>query len=380
MSYTNRAAWLPFKSAKPLKVGSAPYTPPGPGQIVVQNRAVAINKVDWGKQIIGDLGLNYIKYPFILGGDVAGIVVAIGPGVQRFRIGDRVLGSAVAISEESNNPAEGAFQSFTVIREHLAAPLPDHVTFERASVLPLCLSTAAYGLFHSGSLALGVPELPASVKLINNSEQRRVVLITAGASSVGCCAIQLASAAGYEVLSTASPKNFDYVKKLGAEHVFDYRSATLVDDILAKLPGRNLMGAYAIGEGAIQTCCGVLKSHKGPKRMFVADAGGDFPVHWLDTPVGIAGLVVSMMWSMGKAALSRYMSGVQVKFVDGKDLCDPDGVVGRVYCDYLPRALAERRFVPAPEPLVVGKGLDKIQEAMDRHLKGVSAKKVVVSL
>lgn len=75
-----------------------------------------------------------------------------------------------------------------------------------------------------------------------------------------------------------------------------------------------------------------------------------------------------------------YPEGIQSKFFIPDDLGQPESVVGRIWCDFLPQALVEGLFVPEPEPLIVGKGLDKIQQAYDTCLKGASARKVVVSL
>ena len=114
---------------------------------------------------------------------------------------------------------------------------------------------------------------------------------------------------------------------------------------------------------------------------FVAFAGFPLPAQQLTTYVGTAAFFGSTIWWMGQTAVTSYFTGVHTKFIDGKDLCQVDDVVSRlVYRDFLPRALAARQFVPAPEPLAVGRGLDKIQEAMDVQQKGVSAQKVVVSL
>jgi len=377
MPPSNSAAWLPAKCVKPLKVGPAPYTPPGAGEIVVKNGAVAINPVDWAKQLLGDALLGYIQYPFILGGDVAGQVVEVGLGVRRFRVGDRVLGHAIGGAPASNNPAEGAFQQYTVIREHFAAAIPDWVSYEQACVLPLTLSTAAYGLFHKDFLALDPPIVPPP----SPTASSKAIVITGGASSVGSNAVQLAVSAGYQVYSTASPKNFAYVEKLGATRAFDYHSATLVDDMVAELQGKTLAGAYAIGNGSVEACNKVLRRCGGNSKKFIALAGFPLPAQQLTTYVGTAAFFVSTIWWMGQTAVTSYFTGVHTKFIDGKDLCQVDSVVSRlVYRDFLPRALAARQFVPAPEPLVVGRGLDKIQEAMDVQQKGVSAQKVVVSL
>lgn len=82
-------------------------------------------------------------------------------------------------------------------------------------VLPLGISTAAAGLFQKDFLNLPFPKEDAE-------KLDRTVVIWGGSSSVGSCAIQLAVAAGAEVVTTASPTNFEYVRKLGAGSVFDY--------------------------------------------------------------------------------------------------------------------------------------------------------------
>jgi len=71
--------------------------------------------------------------------------------------------------------------------------------------------------------------------------------------------------------------------------------------------------------------------------------------------------------------------GVESKFILGNSLASNE-VGAAVYADYLPRALAEKKFIAAPEPLVVGRGLESIQKAFEVQMKGVSAQKVVVSL
>ena len=91
---SNTAAWYPARYAK-LEVGPAPYTPPGSNEIVVRNRAVAINPVDWAIPRMGGAAFGWIKPPTVLGSDVAGEVVEIGGKVSRFKVGDRVFGQAL---------------------------------------------------------------------------------------------------------------------------------------------------------------------------------------------------------------------------------------------------------------------------------------------
>ncbi|KAK3320580.1 zinc-binding dehydrogenase [Cercophora scortea] len=376
---TNTAAWLP-KAKAPLKVGPAPYTPPGENELVVKTRAVAVNPVEWSKQLIGDMMFSWIKYPFILGNDLAGEVVAVGTGstAAHFQPGDRVLAHALAMDPAVNRAAEGAFQSYVIVRAHMVSRIPDSLTFERACVLPLCLSTAACGLFQKDYLALN-PPIPS---LADRKPTGKAVLVWGGSTSVGSNAVQLASAAGYEVISTSSPRNFAYLKTLGATHVFDYNSPTVVDDIVSAIgPTKPVAGALAVGNNSTENCIRVLSRcpAKGSNK-FVAQASFPQPEGTASFSLaGLAGFALGMAWWNVKVAAMTRVQGVKTKFIFGSSLMGNE-VSKVLYEDFLPRALAEGTFVPAPEPEVVGSGLESVQHALDVHRKGVSAKKVVVSI
>jgi len=105
------------------------------------------------------------------------------------------------------------------------------MSYEDAAVLPLALSTAACGLFQKDHLALNPPS--STPKLTGQT-----LLIWGRSTRVGSNAIQLAVAAGYELISMPSPRNFDYVKGLGASQVFGYNSPTAVKDIVSALTGK----------------------------------------------------------------------------------------------------------------------------------------------
>ncbi|KAL3467019.1 chaperonin 10-like protein [Aspergillus heterothallicus] len=381
MAPKNQAAWILAKNTRPFQVKDAPYTSPGRGQLVVKNTAVAINPFDWVLQYIGSILAGHLKYPFVFGTDVAGRVVEVGPDVSRFRVGDRVCGSATALAKTVNNAAEGGFQLYTVMREHMLAPVPDHVTDEQACVIGLGLGTAAYGLFHTDYLGLDRPKVPAPTEVVGRSGKPCAVIITGGASSVGSNAIQLAASAGYRVISTASPKNFHYVEGLGAAHVFDYNSTNLVDRLLGAVNGYELVGAYAIGQGAVEACTAVMQRHDSSlTRKRIALAGGTIDGDKLTTVSGKASFFFGMIGGIFASAARRLATGVEVKFIIVDDLVDPDSVVAYVYKDFLPQALERRQFVPAPPPQIVGGGLDKIQDALDLQRKGVSGRKIVVTL
>ena len=84
----NQAAWL-HKANTPLEVSDAPLPTPGLGELVVKNAAVAINPLDWHML---DAGVFVQQWPSVFGCDIAGEVYAVGPDVERFKKGDRVIG------------------------------------------------------------------------------------------------------------------------------------------------------------------------------------------------------------------------------------------------------------------------------------------------
>lgn len=334
----NSAAWLTAKKKTPLEIGPAPYTAPRENEVVIKNGAVAINPVDWKLQYLAIFPQNY---PTILGQDVAGEVVEVGSNVTRFSVGDRVLGHATNLASKQDRAS--AFQLYTVVPEHVVSPIPSSLSYEAASVLPLGLSTAAVGLFHKDFLNLQRPSIPSK-------PTGRTLLVWGGSSSVGSNAIQLAVHAGYEVITTASPRNFDYVKSLGASEAFDYNSPTVVDDLVAALKGKKLASAY--------DAIGVFH----PIADVLTRVGGEHSIASVlsvpeDLPSGI-----SAKWIYAVVAISDVEFGLSI------------------YRDFLPQALAEGKYAAAPEPLVVGKGLEYVQEGIDLNKRGVTARKVVVSL
>jgi len=370
---SNTAVWLPKKRGK-LEIGPAPYPHPRENEIVVQNRAVAINPIDWLIQAAGNVIFTWLRYPFVLGCDLAGDVVEVGSAVTRFRVDDRVLGHAVGTDKKRNNPAEGAFQNYTVVLAHMAAPLPDSLAYENAAVLPLALSTAACGLFQTDHLAL---EHPCSAPVPTGT----TLLVWGGSTSVGSNAIQLAVAAGYDVVTTCSPRNFGYVRKLGASRAFDYHSSTVVEDIVDALEGKTIAGALAIGGGSGAPCVDIVRACQGRKFVSMASAPVSFEelAQHPGTRLALPRLLLRLV--AGNVALQvKSRSGkVGTKVIFGSTLMDNE-VRRVIYQDFLPTALSDGSYVAAPEPRVIGTGLHYVQTGFDAQSRGVSATKVVVSL
>lgn len=370
---THAAATLAAPRAA-LTVTTVDTPTPAADEVLVRVRAVAVNPIDWVIQGTSRITYRWLRTPAVLGSDVAGEVVAVGAEVTRLRVGQRVFGLATGTDRGRDALREGAFQQYTTLLERLAAPTPDTLADEEAAVFPLALSTAACALFQPGQLGLRMPGDPAS------PGPAGVVVVWGGSTSVGMNAIQLARAAGYDVVSTASAKNADTVLGLGAGAVVDHRSPSAVDELVAAIAGRPVVGAVALGAGSTDACIDVL-TRTGGTRLAMAST----PVS-LDTLVGRRRLFPAMIPVFTRIGLGTLRStlrarrrGIRAAFVWGSSLRDDD-MGSRLWSEVVPRALAEGALRAAPAPVVVGEGLGAIQGALDRQRAGVSAQKLVVRL
>ena len=370
----NHAAWLHARN-QPFVVSGAPLTPPGAHEILVRSRALAINPFDRVVQTLGGMITPWVHYPAVLGSDVAGEVVAVGADVTRFKPGDRVLGLALGIDKLANRAAEGAFQTFVILRADAASPIPDALSFEQAAVLPLAVATAACGLFLDAQLGLRRPSVGRAAP-----RRHEAVVVWGGATSVGSCAIQLAAAAGYRVHATASPRNFEHVRKLGASEVFDYADRRAVDQVVGSLQGYELAGVLSIASGSGAACVDIASRCPGRQRVAMASA---------PLSVGDAPLTNQLMWKLSRLprvalgllglALRARAKGVATSSIWGTALVD-DPLGPAIFVDFLGPALSTGQFRAAPDPLVMGASLDDIPAAMEALRRGVSARKIVVSL
>ena len=168
---------------------------------------------------------------------------------------------------------------------------------------------------------------------------------------------------------------------LGASHVFDYNSPTVVADITAALQGRTLAGAVAVGTTSAAACVRILGACQGNRSVAIATPPVSF-ARLLDEDRSryeparvLARLVTSNVTLQVRARLRR----VRARYIFGTTL-KANEVSTAIYRDFLPAALADGRYVAAPSPVVVGTGVQDIQHALDAQRGGVSATKVVVAL
>ncbi|KAF9447412.1 GroES-like protein [Macrolepiota fuliginosa MF-IS2] len=184
---------------------------PGAGQLLLRIKATALNPVDWKIQ---KHGIFINEFPAVLGTDLAGEVVALGEGVTKFQVGDRVFCQGRFTNDYAS------FQEYTLADEHHLAKIPSNITYDQACTIPLGLTTAYVSLYNTTPHGIGLvsPVEPAG----QGHYKGEPILVLGGATSVGQFAIQLAKLSGFSpIITTASPKHIPYLKSLGATHVLD---------------------------------------------------------------------------------------------------------------------------------------------------------------
>jgi NADPH:quinone reductase-like Zn-dependent oxidoreductase len=182
-----------------LQYGEAPDPAAGPGEIVVDVHAASINAADY-KVRLGGGGYSNLKFPHILGRDFSGVVSALGAGVTDFKIGDAVFGV-------TDQGIEGCYAEKLAIKAAIVAKKPDRLDHAEAAAMGLTSLTALWAVEDTAKLRSG-----------------ETILIQGGAGGVAGFAIQLAKHLGATVVTTASARNHDYVKSLGADRVIDYNA------------------------------------------------------------------------------------------------------------------------------------------------------------
>jgi len=169
-------------------------------EVLVEIHSASVNQLD-SKLKSGEFKMILpYKFPLILGHDIAGIVKKIGSKVQNFKVGDEVFSRLPDFHI-------GAFAEYVAINENFAALKPKNISMEEAASIPLVALTVWQALIEKANLKKG-----------------QKVFVQAGSGGVGTIAIQLAKHLGAFVATTTSEKNFDLVKRLGADVIIDYKT------------------------------------------------------------------------------------------------------------------------------------------------------------
>jgi alcohol dehydrogenase len=196
----------------------------GPGDVLIRTRAASVNYHD----VFTRRGMPGIRYdfPVIMGMDVAGEVAEVGPDVEGWKPGDRVLVDPSTKAEPgyAHSHANGGLSEYYLARWHQLIALPDDVDFAAAAALPVAYGTALRMVHTIGQVSAG-----------------ETVLILGASGGVGVCAVQLAKLYGAEVIAAgSSDAKGQRLLELGADHFINYASENFEKAIHARYgrPGR----------------------------------------------------------------------------------------------------------------------------------------------
>jgi NADPH2:quinone reductase len=228
-----------------LEAVDIPTPVPGPGQILVRHHAVGLNFIDTYQRS----GLYPLTFPAVLGQEAAGVVEAVGEGVTRHRLGDRVAYAGQT----------GAYAMSQAVPADRAVALPDAVSFETAAAGLLKGLTAEFLLRRCHALAAG-----------------ETILIQAAAGGVGMILTQWAKALGARVIGTVgSPAKADLAKTFGCDHVILYRHEDVAARVREITDGVGVSIAYdSVGQATFEATLASLAR----RGLFVSFGNASGPV------------------------------------------------------------------------------------------------------
>jgi NADPH:quinone reductase-like Zn-dependent oxidoreductase len=189
-----------FGGPEVLRYEDASKPQPGHGEILIRVIAAGVNPMDWKVR----QGAIKLPLPLTMGLDVAGIVDALGPGVDAFKSGDHVFAKV--------SLGQGGYAEYTVTNSSQAARKPKSIGFVEAASVPTAGLAAWQALFDTAGL-----------------ERGQTVLVHGAAGGVGSFAVQFAKWKGARVFGTASSSNAEFLKSIGADVVIDYKAQRFED-------------------------------------------------------------------------------------------------------------------------------------------------------
>lgn len=195
-----------------LELAEVPIPKLGPNGVLIKVHASSVNPVDWKlREGLLSPTMWKLRFPVIWGCDCSGVVAEVGSAVTLFKPGDEVYGFKHRQVAETYR---GTYCEYAVLPENTVARKPANLSHEQAAAIPLAALTAWQALSNQGRLK------PSSR-----------VLVHAGAGGVGHFAIQIGKAFGAMVAATASTRNLDFLRQLGADLVIDYTCDKIEDKV-----------------------------------------------------------------------------------------------------------------------------------------------------
>lgn len=331
---------------KPLSLTTSRAVPqPGPSQVLLRVTVAGLNPHDQKSRDIGLFVASHL--PAVLANDVVGRVVALGDGVTKYSVGDRILSQA----DFKPGSLQDGLQEYAVADVDFSTKIPAAISDDGAATLPTNIIAPLVALFHESTLNIPAPWDPRAASF---DYAGTTLLIMGGGSNCGRFGVQLASLAGIGTIVVVGGDEGE-LKSYGATHVvsrFAADEAQLVDNIRA-IVGDDLVYAYdPINPAATQHVALNALSHS--KRGTMARL----------LPVG----------NPDETKVHAKQAGYDVKNVFGSSHARPD--VAKPFWDRLPGYFEAGKIKPLKNVEVVEPGLDadKVNDLLDRYKAG---KKVV---
>ena len=251
---------------------------PAAGQVRIRAHAAALNFFD----ILQVQGKYQVKppFPFTPGAEVAGVIDAIGPGVEAFKAGDRVLAM----------PQLGAFAEQVIADAGRTFPVPAAMSFEQAAAFPIVYQTSWCALVTRTTVHPG-----------------ETLLVHAGASGVGMSAIQIGKSLGAKVIATAgSREKVDFSIEVGAGHAINYSDASWVDKVKELTGGRGVDLVYDPVGGDIFDLSNKVIAPAG-RHLVIGFASGRIPALAANRALLKNMSLVGVFWGGWTAANPAYL-------------------------------------------------------------------------
>ncbi|RDW93629.1 zinc-binding alcohol dehydrogenase family protein [Aspergillus mulundensis] len=350
---THRAAILPTKGAL-FTIQARPTPPPSPGELLIAVKSIALNPADI---IMRNTGLFIPSYPTVTGFDMAGLVLEVGEDVpSAFKPGTRVAAYS-ASAWKGCNPDYGAFQEICLVPWQHAAILPQGISWHHAATLPVAVQVPL-----SAWDAMGIPRTGKDTA--SGIEKREALLIWGASSSVGTMGVQTARILRVDpssfiaaVYAVAGAENLNYVRSLGADRVFDYKDPCVVDAIISAARQDGLVIKHCfLATGDLASCQAVLRGFIAKTKTAKIASAPPVPSD------------------------AEVIEGLETIFVMPSNAEEERLEQFRSWMTWLSENIEKGTIRPSPEPKVVGKGLEAINEGLDELALGVSCTKLVVEV
>jgi NADPH2:quinone reductase len=277
-----------FGAPEVMKLEEIPTPKAGSGQAVVRIHAAGVNPFDTYMRA----GTYAIKppLPYVPGGEGAGVVHAVGEGVTQFKVGDRVY---------IGHPVTGTYAEYSLALESQLHRLPERTTFNQGAGIYVACGTAYHALFHHA-----------------DARASETLLVHGASGGVGIAGVQIARGMGMTVIGTAgTDKGLELVRREGAHHAFNHRTAGYTDAILKATNGRGV--DVVLEMLANVNLAADLKLLARFGRVIVIGSRGDISITPRDLMARTASVRGFVLWGISEADEAAVHAGLYAGLENG---------------------------------------------------------------